>query len=124
PVSSKYSSLNPAPGRKARFSGRLNGVAPAAFASALSSAPGGGVAEVVGAPTLIHLVANDVPYWWRETYPAELVPEMSVFAAAATSAADELAGAVNVSGLPATSTCSAWSCPPARRSVGSFGLNR
>src|SRR5262244_150502 len=56
PVSSKYSSLNLDLGRKARFSGRLNGVAPAALASALSSAPGSGVADVVTLRS-IHFVA-------------------------------------------------------------------
>src|SRR5262249_25303001 len=102
----------------------LTGAAPAACARGLSPAPGGGAAEAVGPPTLIHLVANDVPYWWSETYPAELEPEMSVFAAAATSAAEELAGWLNVNGLPPTRTCSACSWPPARRLAGSFGLNR
>src|SRR5262249_21209115 len=43
PVSSKYSSPKFEPGRNARFSGRLNGVAPSVLASALASAPGNGV---------------------------------------------------------------------------------
>src|SRR5262249_52014459 len=103
PVSSKYSSLNLEPGRNARFSGRLNGVAPAVLASALASAPGNGVVAVVVLMS-IHLVGNVLPYWWSDTYPAELAPEMSVFAAAAMSAADELAGCVNFSGLPPTIT--------------------
>src|SRR5262249_60585000 len=99
PVSSKYSSLNFDLGRNSKFSGRLNGVAPAAFASALSSARGSGVAEVVVMMS-IHFVGNVVPYWWSDTKPAELAPEMSVLAAAAMSAADELAGCVKISGLP------------------------
>src|SRR5215831_8415857 len=66
PVSSKYSSLKPERGRNARFSGRLNGVAPDAFASALSSAPGNGVAEVVVLMS-IHFVGRVFPYWWSAT---------------------------------------------------------
>src|SRR5215468_10461704 len=66
PVSAKYSSLQAAPGRNARFSGRLNGVAPAALASALSSAPGNGVAAVVVLMS-IHLVVNVLRYWWSDT---------------------------------------------------------
>src|SRR5215813_9673131 len=66
PVSSKYNSLNLEWGRKARFSGRLSGVAPAALARALSSAPGSGVADVVVLMS-IHFVENVVPYWWSDT---------------------------------------------------------
>src|SRR4029453_16608976 len=69
PVSAKYSSRNSERGRNARFSGRLNGVAPAALASALSSAPGNGVVAVVALMS-IHLVLNVLPYWWSDTWPA------------------------------------------------------
>src|SRR5262245_66178457 len=66
PVSSKYSSLKLEPGRNARFSGRLNGVAPAALASALSSGPGNGVAAVVVLMS-IHFVVHVIPYSSSDT---------------------------------------------------------
>src|SRR5262249_8149797 len=106
-----------------RFSGRLNGVAPAALASALSSAPGNDADDVVVLMS-IHLVGSELPYWWSATYPAEFAPEMSAFAAAATSAAGELAARGNFSALPPTITCSACSVPPACRLAGFFGLKR
>jgi hypothetical protein len=52
------------------------------------------------------------------TNPDEFVPEMSAFAAAVTSAVEELAGCVNLSGPPPTGTWSACSCPPASRLLG------
>ena len=59
PVSSNQNSVKFEPGRKTPFSGRLNGVAPAAFASALSSAPGNG-ADAIVLSIVIHLVGHTV----------------------------------------------------------------
>ncbi len=59
PVAAKTNVRNPDPGRNWRFSGRSNGVAPAAFASALAS--NGAVPFVAVLWIVIHCAGQDVP---------------------------------------------------------------
>src|SRR5215510_344964 len=77
PVSSKKNSVNFDPGRNTPFSGRLNGVAPAAFASVFASGPGSGVDESVVA-IVTHFVGYDVPYWCSARYPGALMSPSAV----------------------------------------------
>ncbi len=60
PVSSKKNCLNPSPGRNCPFSGRLNGVAPAALASVL--ALNGVFPSVAVLWIVIHFVLKLLPY--------------------------------------------------------------
>src|SRR5262249_40888291 len=61
PVGTKNTVRKFEPGRKARFSGRLNGVAPAALASALASKLGQLGAQAVESCTFTHFTGQLVP---------------------------------------------------------------
>ena len=59
PVGSKKKVLNPEPGRNCAFSGRLNGVAPAALAAAFALNAANPLAAVSWRST--HIAGHDVP---------------------------------------------------------------
>ena len=109
PVAAKTNVRKPDPGRNWRFSGRSNGVAPAALASALAS--NGAVPFVAVLWTVIQWAGQDVPSVcsssrsWEKTSP------------------DGFA-AWNRPTWPWILTWSAWSFPPFVRSARFFGTNR
>src|SRR6476469_5843430 len=102
PVSVKENSLNPVPGRKTPFSGRLSGVAFAALAAAVASN-----ASVVPVWIVTHAVAKDEPY----------------VCSAPMNGSDGLDWSCDVvAGVPsARLICNAWRVPPRVRSLLSFG---
>ena len=109
PVAVNTNVWKPEPGRNWRFSGRSNGVAPAAFASALAS--NGEVPFLAVLWTVIHCAGQDVPSVcsrrrsWEKTSPEGLA-------------------AWNLTACPWIFTWSAWSFPPFDRLEGSLGTNR
>ena len=109
PVAANTNVLKLEPGRNWRFSGRSNGVAPAALASALAS--NGAVPLVAVLWIVIQCAGHDVPSVWSRSRSCE------------NTSPDGFA-AWNRTAWPWIVTWSAWSFPPFDRSDGSFGTNR
>src|SRR5215470_10664199 len=114
PVGSKKNVRKFEPGRNARFSGRLNGVAPAVLASALALKLGQFGAQARESWTLTHLTGQWVP------------GVCSFNCATANTSAWTCAAVVppKTSGWPSIVTCRACRTPPLLRLVMSLGTNR